>query len=262
MRALALTLALFLGGTAMADPIVPDVFAKLDNARRKEALAKLSRDEQAQLFKAMTAAQLVALGKDALHGMGSYEAELTKQERVKGKVLPAQTMLLEVREQPFAVRLQVVDGPAKGRKVLYNAALKPGEIRAKEGGMLGFAGALWLDKDGSMAKGDTNHAITDLGFANLLRIIEGDVKAADAAGGMKREDLGFDADGLYCIKTTPPAGVKAYASQSRLCFDPVLALPVKVEVDDAHGFLERFAFKKVKPRSLGEADFQPKAFGL
>lgn len=264
MRACSIALALIFsfGGTAMADPIVPDVFAKLDNARRKEAIARLSREEQAALFKGMTSEQLVQIGEESLRGMPSYQAELVKQERVKGKILPAQTMMLEVREQPFAVRLQVIDGPAKGRKVLYNSTLKPHEIRAKEAGLLGFAGALWVDKDGSLAKGDTNHPITDLGFANLLRIIGGDLKAAAPAGGMQREDLGFDGDGLYCLRTTPPKGVKSYAAHSKLCFDPNLGLPVKVEVEDVHGFLERFAFKNVKPRTFTDADFQPEAFGL
>ena len=37
--------------------------------------------------------------------------------------------------------------------------------------------------------------------------------------------------------------------------DPVLALPVIMEIDDAHGPLERFDFRDVKP--VAKADFSP-----
>ena len=262
MRISIMAVLLSLGGVAMADPLSPAAFVSMSQADQKTSYAKLTRDEQSALLAALSPAQLVALARESLKAMGPYEAELVKQERKDGKLLPQQTLRLGIREAPFAVRLEVLAGPSKGRRALYNSQLKPKELRAKEAGFLGIAGAVWVDIDGSLARGDTNHPITDTCFGASLRLIEGDIKAAEAAGGLQRKDDGFDADGLYCMHVTAPKGAKTYAARSKLCFDPVLRLPVAMEIEDSKGLLEKLRWTKVKPHAWTDADFTPDALGL
>ena len=117
-------------------------------------------------------------------------------------------------------------------------------------GELGKIGAsLWLDVDGGLAHGDTNHDVTDLGFASLLDLIERDLRKAAPHGGHGRQDEGFDAAGNYCLTFTAPAGVVGlYAARTRLCTDPRLAVPVQIEVQDGAGFLERYDYAQVRPQ--------------
>lgn len=246
----------------MADSLSPAVFVSMSEPDQRAAYARLTRDEQSALLGALTPAQLVALAHQALRSMGSYEAELVKQERVGGKMLPAQTLRVGVREAPLAVRMEVIAGPSKGRRALYNSQLRPRQVRAKESGFLGIAGAVWVDIDGSLARGDTNHPITDTCFGSMLRLIDADIKAGEAAGGLQRHDEGFDAEGLYCLRMTAPKGAKTYAARAKLCFDPVLRLPLSMEIEDAKGPLEKFHWQKVKPRAFTDADFQPDAMNL
>jgi len=247
---------------AAAPALTPDAFVELDVAGRRAALAKMSKDEQVVLFKALTASQLLGLAQKSLAAMNEYEGELTKQERVDGEIQKPQTLALGIREKPYAIRIQVIKGPPKGRKVLYNPAVKKGEIRARESGFKGIVGAVWIDMNGSLAKGDTNHVISDTGFGHTLQIVSGDIAAAAPAGGLTRVDEGFDPRGLYCMNVTAPKGVKTYAAKSRICFDPVLGLPMSLEVSDTKGFLERFNWSKVKPHKFTDADFTPDGFDL
>jgi len=262
MRALAIAVLVLAASPAFADPMTPDAFMALSSADQTAAYSKLSHDEQAALLAALTPMQLVTLAKASLKAMGPYQGEMVKQERVDGKMLPQQTMRVGVREAPFAVRLEVLAGPSKGRKVLYNSQLRAKELRAKESGFLGIAGGVWVDINGSLAKGDTNHVITDTCFGSAIRLIEGDIKASESLGGLQRKDDGFDANGLYCMHVTAPKGAKTYATKSKLCFDPVLRLPVAMEIEDAKGPLESFHWKNVKPHAWTDADFTPDALGI
>ena len=246
----------------MADPIKPEAFMAMSGADQTAAYAKLSKDEQAALLASLSPKDLVTLAHAALKALGPYEAEMTKRERVDGKLLPQQTMKVGIREAPFAVRLEVMAGPSKGRKVLYNSQLRAKELRAKEAGFLGIAGGVWVDINGSLAKGDTNHVITDTCFGQSLKLIDSDIKAAEPFGGLQRKDDGFDADGLYCMHVTAPKGAKTYAVRSKLCFDPILRLPVSMEIEDAKGPLESFRWRNVKSRAWSDTDFTPDALGI
>src|SRR5438105_26574 len=84
-------------------------------AERKAMLASRSRAEVAEIVRAIPQAKLIELGKAAVRELGVYRARMRKQERVGGKLLAAQTMAITVREQPRAVRMEVTDGPKKGR---------------------------------------------------------------------------------------------------------------------------------------------------
>jgi hypothetical protein len=180
---------------------------------------------------------------------------MRKQERIKGKLLDAQVMAFTVRERPQAVRMEVIDGPKKGRKVLYSEELRKGEFRVREAGLLGLK-ALWLDLDSGLAKRDTNHRVTELGFGPILDHLDQDLKKAASRGGHQRQDEGFDANGHWCLIFTAPDGVKdLYAYRTRMCLDLVLGLPVELQVYDRSGLMERVEISDVRPHLTPAPNF-------
>jgi hypothetical protein len=220
-------------------------------AVRLEELGSLAPPALAERLRATTPEELIALGRQGVRRLGTYRARLLKQERVDGKVLPAQTMEVIVQPSPRAQRLEYVEGPKAGRKVIWTEK-RPGEMLVREAGILGIA-SLWIDLGGRLARGDTNHSVTELGFAPLLDLVASDLAKARAQGGHTRKDQGFDGSGAYCMEYTAPPGAKGlYAQRTRLCVDAKLGIPVKIEVYDGQGFLERYEYTHVRPNQKVE----------
>jgi hypothetical protein len=232
-------------------------------AARKALLQSRPQQEVGALLKAVSQTQLIELGREAVRELGVYTARLRKQERVKGRLLASQVALITVREAPYAVRMEVIDGPKKGRKILYNEQLRKGELRVREAGLLGLK-ALWLNLDSSLARGDTNHRVTDLGFGPILRHLSRDQALAAPLGSHRRQDEGFDGQGRWCLTfLAPPGAQNLYAQRTRMCLDLLLGLPVEVEVHDAQGLLERLELTDVRPNLTTPPDyFSPEAMGL
>jgi hypothetical protein len=215
-------------------------------ARRLDEIRALPRPAVAEQLRATPPEDLIVLGREGLRRIGTYRARLLKQERVGGKLLPAQTMEVVVQPSPRAQRLEYVEGPKSGRKVIWTQK-RPTEMLVRESGILGIA-SLWIDLDGSLAHGDTNHSVTELGFGPLLDLVDSDLRKTRAVGGHIRKDQGFDGSGAYCMEYTAPPNAKGvYAQRTRLCVDAKLGLPVKIEVYDTQGFLERYEYTNVRP---------------
>src|SRR5438045_533139 len=83
----------------------------------------------------------------------SYRARVTKQERVGGKLLAAQTIEVAVRAAPRAPRLEYLAGPNSGQRVAWREGHRPAEMRVREGGIWGIT-SLWIDVDGKLAHKD------------------------------------------------------------------------------------------------------------
>ncbi len=261
--ALALVALPAFAGDEAAEPATP-TYLELSTPERRAALTKLSREEQAKLLAKTSATELLSLGQRRVKELGTYRLRLTKEERVDGELHAPQIMSLLIQSQPLAVRGDVVAGPSKGRRFLYNHAIRPGELRAREPGLLGLAGAVWVDVDSKMTRRDTRHPVTNLGYGPVLEIFQSDIRKAAAHGGHAREDEGFDGSGAYCMKFVAPKAAKdLYARKARICFDAVDGLPAKIEVWDAEGLLERLAFKLEKSSVPGAAvELTPEGAGL
>src|SRR6266404_229836 len=118
-------------------------------ATRLSELGSLPPPALAERLRATSPEELIVLGREGLRRLGNYRARLLKQERVKGKLLPPQTMEVIVQAAPRAQRLEYVEGPKAGRKVVWTEA-RPGEMLVREAGILGIA-SMWIDLTGSLA---------------------------------------------------------------------------------------------------------------
>ncbi|MFL5321470.1 MAG: DUF1571 domain-containing protein [Myxococcaceae bacterium] len=232
-------------------------FSSLPLAERKSIVSKEPREALASWFKNASVEQLLDANRKAAKSLSPYSTTLTKRERIDGKLQEPSTLNLIVRDSPFAVRAEFTAGESKGRKVLYDETVKKDQFRVREGGLLGMAGAIWLGLDNPLAKRESNHRITDLGFLPTIGILEDAFTKAKALGGYARADDGFDKRGFYCLTfTAPKGGESLYATRAKICIDPALAVPVELEIDDAKGPLERYSFSSVAP--VSNPDFTSK----
>ena len=238
--------------------------AQLSDEARRAEVEKLDPAERLALIESVPAADLITMGRTAAGALRTYSTRLTKQERIDGELQDPQTAMVWVKPEPLALRMEFVEGDAKGRRLLYNSALRKDQLRARESGFLGIAGAIWVGIDSSLTRGDSNHPITDVGFTPLMELIGKDFATAAAAGGHSRSNEGPDEEGLYCVLFTAPANVpELYATSARLCIDPVLGLPMRTEITDREGFLERYVYRDVKPNlALPSDHFTPEGAGL
>lgn len=187
------------------------------------------------------------LGRQGIAALGTYRVQLTKRERIKGELGAPQTLDLHVRPAPLAFRIDFLRGPSAGRRALYNAELRKDEIRVKEAGMLGLAGAVWLHLDNPLTRRDTNHRSTEIGLSALLDLIERDIELAKPFGGHTRRDEGLDARGFFTsVFTAPETSHGLYAKSTRVGFDPAASLPMRIEVHDDAGFLESYEYKALE----------------
>src|SRR5438309_1820285 len=113
---------------------------------RLDVLRTLPQPVLAQRLSATTPEDLIVLGREGVRRLGNYRARLLKQERVDGKVLPAQTLEVIVQNAPRAERLDYVLGPKSGRHVIWTQK-RPKEMLVREAGILGIT-SLWIDLDG------------------------------------------------------------------------------------------------------------------
>lgn len=218
----------------------------------------------ADAARTMPTEELLARARVAAARLGDYRVRLVKQERVKGKVLPAQTLEATVRSSPPAIRLEFRAGPSAGRKLLFNSQLRPDEIRVKEPGLLGLAGAVWIGLANPLTRGDTNHSPTDLGYAPFIELLARDFELARPAGGHTRQDGGLDAAGRWVVTFVAPAGARGLsATTAKITFDLALGMPVALESRDAKGLVESYDYELLGQQlELKDEVFTPEGAGL
>jgi hypothetical protein len=222
-------------------------------------VARASRDELASFLRDTPPALLLAVSERAINALDSYTYLMAKQERVQNKLLDEQVIRVSTREHPFLVRLDYVRGPASGRVVLYDGAKRPSDFNVREAGFLSFAGMMSLPLDSPFAKGDSNHSIAEAGLGSLVRRLKRELDKASLQGGIKVTDEGWNKAGNYCQVYLMPNNGKGFdAASTRLCTDPMLGVPVRVESFDGAGSLtERFEFSEIKRESLSDTVFDP-----
>ncbi len=60
-----------------------------------------------------------------LDALQTYQVKISRLERVNGQLQPEEDILLSIRRDPKAVRLEWSSGPNKGREVIYSSTLDP-----------------------------------------------------------------------------------------------------------------------------------------
>jgi hypothetical protein len=112
---------------------------------------------------------LVALlrAQDRLSRIGSYTATFQKQERIRGKLGPRQTLAMKVRQEPFSIYLKFLK-PKAGKEVVFCEGNHDNHVIAHNGDWTRrLIPRLKVAPTDPLALADSRHPVTDAGLHNL-----------------------------------------------------------------------------------------------
>lgn len=193
----------------MADHVVPVVstdLVSLDTSREvvvpapAEIVWPTERLEGARAKRLLLDALLLAEAR--IGEIDCYTATFRKQERLRGKLGPEQTLEMKVRQHPFALYLKFL-APQEGREVVYAEGHHDNKVIAHSGGLSRLlVPRLAVAPDHPIALADSRHAVTEAGIAKLTaRLI-----------GFRRMDLGDDDAVTILDRVTDAKGRARYRS--------------------------------------------------
>lgn len=136
---------------------------------------------------------LLERGLERLEHVSSYTFTLTRQERVRGDLLPPQTMDVKLRHEPFSLYMKWIEGEGtgvKGRQLIYVQGQNDGKLLVLPGGLGGrLTGTMSLAIDDPLVTAESRHPVNECGLKYLAQTLLGYQKQ-DLATGCK----GFRAD--------------------------------------------------------------------
>jgi hypothetical protein len=194
-----------------------------------------------------------------------YSATLFKQERMGKKLQDVEKIKVKMRHSPKAMHMKWVDGPFKGREVLYNEKLYgAGNLRVRESGILGMI-AVTMSQESFLAGRGTNHLVTELGLKYLLDLVVKDFTKGYPLNEIARKNRGvtsLDGTRVYVTEYTMPDDKKKgyYCYKIVLYTDFVRSILVKSDVylwDDQ--LYESYYYTDITlDPKFTDADFDPK----
>lgn len=178
--------------------------------------------------------QLLGAMEAAYASVKDYTATLLKQERVKGKLLPRETIQVKFR-RPFSIYMKWTGAEKAGQEVLYVRGRNDGQMRAHPGSFPDVTVSL---KPGSgLAMRGNRHPITEASLGDVLALMVRDLKRSEARpqDGVTLTDLGeetrFGAR-VRCVEGRFPAE-GYYAPRLRICVFVASKLLSRVQAWDA-----------------------------
>jgi hypothetical protein len=152
------------GAPMVSAPPVPLATAEVESAKAAPSWPEGKLEGIAA--KRLLLRALVQAG-ERLNKVESYTATFHKQERIKGKLGPEQTLAMKVRQRPFAVYLKFL-APTHGKEVVYAEGHHDNKVIAHGGGVARFlVPRLAVPPEHPLALADSRHAVTEVGLANL-----------------------------------------------------------------------------------------------
>lgn len=99
----------------------------------------------------------------------TYDVQMTRRERIDGKMNPQDEVAMTFRKQPFSVYLKNIGEVGKGREVLYVQGAYKDEMQIRTGAGDGIPG-LRVSKspDDPQVRARSRHSIREAGFGNSI----------------------------------------------------------------------------------------------
>jgi hypothetical protein len=212
---------------------------------------------------APTPEALVAAARQRVEALQSYQVDIHRQERVGEALLEPEDIVLSIRRQPRAVRLQWPKASFQGREVIYAERETRGMIEVNTPGTLIPIPRIALPPNSPLALRNSRHPITEAGFetilGNLSQTIEenkvGNKEHGTVSSGGLTQPEGLDTPCYKVMRVT------ASGELWQVYFDPESKLPAMVQANAPNGeLLERYLFRTVRadPAELNTAEaFDP-----
>jgi len=115
------------------------------------------------------ALQMARSSQETLAKVKDYSTVFIKKERIKGKLLQ-QSMLMKVRQDPFAVYIKYQD-PHAGREVIYVDGKNKGKLLVHEEGIVGLVGTLSFAPTSPEAMEENRHPVSKAGMKTMLDLL-------------------------------------------------------------------------------------------
>src|SRR5215470_467222 len=125
----------------------------------------------------------------AYDGIRDYTALFLKRERIKGDLLPLET--IELRFQaPFKVYVGWRE-PYAGRVIVYVEGENKNKILVNPGGLLGFL-RLKLEPTSALATQNTHHTVREVGLQKTIALLEREYERGRQEGQVTLAFQGYD----------------------------------------------------------------------
>ncbi len=205
-----------------------------------------------------TVESLLAASRAELATIQTYRVHMIRQERIGDTLQPAEEVILSLRCDPKAVRLEWPDGPHQGREVLY-----------EDGGLLhindprGLVPRINLAPESPLVLRNSRHPIGEAGFEAILTHLAEEIRAEKdgdpGAGHLTYE--GLETPGGYPSPCHKIARASMRGEARTLFLDEKTLLPALAMIRAPDGsLLESYLFKDVaiNPEELATASaFDP-----
>lgn len=200
-----------------------------------------------------------------------YTATFEKQERVDGVLLPKETLLLKLRQEPFSVYLQH-QAPAdkKGQEAIYVEGQNDGNLVAHDANPFIGLVTLRLPPQGYLAMRGNRYDITTAGMKNLLgQLLK---LASEQHDALARCQIRFIEGELVgnrvcrCLEIKSSERLPGFPmAQARIYFDEGYGAPVRYEAfewpatgEGAPELVEFYQYTNVQLNvKLQDSDFDP-----
>ncbi len=208
---------------------------------------------------AATLESILTQSRAKLETLKTYQVLLTGQERVGGQLQPAEEILLSIRRNPKAVRLEWTGGPHKGREVIYSSTENDGLMHVNMADSVVPVPRLSIPPDSPLALRNGRHPITEAGFDTILRNVEKAIERAKAGDSQSGQVTyaGVEQPGPLEHPCHKIVRVTLTGETWLVYIDPQTKLPALVQANAADGeLIELYRFRNPKPNvpELAQAD--------
>ena len=206
---------------------------------------------------------ILSRAEDRLESMATYQAKVSRIERVNGHLQPEEEFLLSIRREPRAVRLEWSSGPSKGREVIYSSELDPRTLFVHMPSTPISLPVMKIAVDSPMVTRNSRHSITEAGLDTIidnLRKAERDGDTKSSKSGVlsydgKKKPAGLDRVCHQFVRRTSSGEIwNVYLDERTL-------MPCMVVAEDSHGqLIERYVYREIRdnPTELAAAGaFEP-----
>ena len=193
----------------------------------------------------------------------SYTAVFHKQQRVAGKLLPEETIVLKFRK-PSSLYMKWIKEPYEGSELLYTAGQNDDQVRAHRGGILRFI-TRDLDPRDAALMADNLRPVTSTGIGYLLETVAMNIRKAIKVGDLTFSERGQET--VYSRNTQvlevviPKERAKDYDG-CRFVINQDVESKVLVRIrvyDRDEQLIENYGYENLELNApLVDADFDPK----
>jgi hypothetical protein len=237
-------------GSSLSQPVerqdLPQT-ATIPLAKRAEPSAPAEPSPRAEAAPDVDANAILSKAEARLGAMEKYQVKITRLERVRGVLQPEEDIVVSIKRDPKAVRLEWASGPNKGREVIYSSKLDPRMMFVHMPSTAITLPTMRIPIDSPLVMKNSRHAITEAGFDAIVETLH-----RSAGQGNDRSEIGD----LSYRGLGKPAGLDRachhFARRSpsgetwNIYLDAVSLLPRMVVAEDPRGeLIERDVYREI-----------------